>query len=162
MAEGYASKTVEDLREIARDRDLPVSGTKHELLDRLLTVEQLRDELRDIEEPVTGSKAELIERLIGADTGDAGSEKVTGASEVEAEAPAPSKEAEPKRQARNIGGHVIYVDPEPPTPDPIETCSICGQSLVDGQCPDHSGETSGWAVVPEKGTPRSRAAEGGG
>jgi hypothetical protein len=81
-------------------------------------------------------------------------------SDEAAEAPVAKKATAPKRRKLNIGGHVIYADPEPPTPEPIDTCSICGRSLVDGLCPVHSGEGSGWAVVPEQGTPRSRAEEG--
>jgi hypothetical protein len=99
-----------------------------------------------------------------AERKSAGSGKVVGASAVEAEAPAPAKapakKAAPKRIKRNVGGHVVWLDPEPPAPEPIDTCSICGHEIEDGACPNHPGG-GGWGVVTEQGTPRSRAAEEG-
>jgi SAP domain len=89
------------------------------------TVEELRDELRDRDLPVSGTKDELVARL------------------VEDDKPKPQGQ----RQQRQIfaGGHAIMVDVDPPTPDPIVTCSICG--VPEGECvhadPDH-GLT--WAV----------------
>jgi uncharacterized protein YnzC (UPF0291/DUF896 family) len=80
--------TVEQLKDIARDKELPVGGTKSELIERLnedavdsnaeggpaaepeeeaaydeWTVEELKDALRSRDLPVSGNKAELVERL---------------------------------------------------------------------------------------------------
>ncbi len=90
--------TVEQLKDIARDKDLPVGGTKAELIERLneeavdevapeaeggpaaeaeeeadydeWTVDELKDALRSRGLMVSGTKAELVERLEGDDDMD--------------------------------------------------------------------------------------------
>jgi hypothetical protein len=60
--------------------------------------------------------------------------------------PKPKDEEPKKRASRKVkvhaGGHVILADPPPPTPDPIEQCSVCGQNP--SECPH--GDVGGWAV----------------
>jgi hypothetical protein len=72
----YDDWTVDELRDELRGRQLPVSGTKPELLARLaeadrppedLTVPELQDELRERDLPVSGTKPELVDRLADAD-----------------------------------------------------------------------------------------------
>jgi hypothetical protein len=71
----YEDQTKEELQEELRERDLKVSGTKDELIDRLeeddessdefedQTKEELQEELRERDLKVSGTKDELIERL---------------------------------------------------------------------------------------------------
>ncbi len=69
----------EDLQSLLEDADLPVSGTKDELIDRLLEEadyspeeflnyhykDDLKEMCDDLDLPVSGSKAELVDRLMG-------------------------------------------------------------------------------------------------
>jgi hypothetical protein len=69
----YEERTKAELQDELRDRDLPVSGAKADLVARLedadrddagdLTKAELQDRLRDLDLPVSGSKAELQDRL---------------------------------------------------------------------------------------------------
>jgi hypothetical protein len=64
--------TVEDLKDMLREKDLPVSGTKAELIARVnaydeMTVTELKETLHAAGLPVSGTKAELIERLVEGD-----------------------------------------------------------------------------------------------
>ncbi len=64
----FDEMSVEDLKGLLRERDLPVSGTKAELVIRLngwdeMTAAELREELRDLGLPTSGTKEELLWRL---------------------------------------------------------------------------------------------------
>jgi post-segregation antitoxin (ccd killing protein) len=71
----YEDQTKEELQEELRERDLKVSGTKDELIERIeeddesgdefegQTKEELQEELRERDLKVSGTKDELIERL---------------------------------------------------------------------------------------------------
>ncbi len=81
-----------------------------------------------------------------------------GASRT-AEAPF-AKKAAPRRRKIEAGGHTIYADVEPASAPPIETCNICGQVLVDHECPDHGGDrAAGWGVPAAELTPREAEAK---
>lgn len=67
--------------------------------------------------------------------------KATGASEGDAPAP-PRKPSKPRRVRLSVGGHTILADPVAPTPEPIQTCSVCGQDP--DECPH--GDGGSWAV----------------
>ncbi len=80
------TKTVTQLKEICKEKDLPVSGKKNDLIQRLYvkmmeekeiekrievyehkTVAQLKDMLREMNVPVSGTKPELISKLMVAE-----------------------------------------------------------------------------------------------
>lgn len=131
---GYEALTVPDLRKEAGNRQLDTTGNKGELIDRLVaddrahaesqTKDELAEELRDREQPVSGTKDELVDRIVGEET------------------PEPTRQ----RAQREVeaGGHTILVDEDPPTPDEITTCSICGGDDCVHLQPDY-GQT--WATT---------------
>jgi hypothetical protein len=132
----YESQTVAKLQDELVARQLDTNGNKADLVARLVeadrqeaegqTVEELKDELRDQDQPVSGTKDELVDRLVGDE--DEFKDK-------------------PKRREIHAGGHVILADVEPPTPDPIDRCSVCGASY--GEC-DHTNQDvenpTGWST----------------
>ncbi len=121
----YAELTIVELRDELRSRGLPVSGSKEELMVRLAeaeTVDELKEDLREADLPVSGPKDELVERVTGVPTADSGKVEV------------------------RAGGFVAMADPPPPTPPPIDICSVCGRNPH--EC-SHS-EPSGWTVAPEE------------
>jgi post-segregation antitoxin (ccd killing protein) len=80
MSKDYEDRTKDELQDEARRRDLPVSGTKQEIIDRLSeagdeqpedredrTKDELQDEARRRGLPVSGKKQEIIDRLTDAD-----------------------------------------------------------------------------------------------
>jgi hypothetical protein len=89
--------TKAELQDELRDRDLPVSGTKAELQQRLEdakaeeaaapTKAELQDELRDRDLPVSGTKKELQQRLEDAKAEDAEPEDDETDDEAEDDAP---------------------------------------------------------------------------
>jgi hypothetical protein len=138
--EEYEAKTVPQLREDLGGRGLSVDGNKPELVDRLVdhdreqaeakTAAELRDELRSEGEPVSGTKDELVDRVVELD--------------------------EPERVEVHAGGHVILTDPAPETPDPVESCSICG--ALDN-CVHKTTEGTAWHTV-ETPKPKSTDPDG--
>lgn len=120
----YAELTIVELREELRSRGLPVSGSKDDLMVRLAeaeTVAELKEDLREADLPVSGPKDEFVERVTGV--------------------PADSGKVEVR-----AGGFVTLTDPPPPTPAPIDICSVCGRNPH--EC--SHGEPSGWTVAPEE------------
>jgi hypothetical protein len=83
MSKDYEDRTKDELQDEARRRDLPVSGTKQEIIDRLSdadeedkdredrTKDELQDEARRRDLPVSGRKQELLDRLADADLEEA-------------------------------------------------------------------------------------------
>jgi hypothetical protein len=83
MSKDYEDRTKDELQDEARQRDLPVSGTKQEIIDRLSeadeqdkdredrTKDELQDEARRRGLPVSGRKQELLDRLADADAEEA-------------------------------------------------------------------------------------------
>lgn len=80
------TKTVAQLKELCKEKDLPVSGKKNDIIQRLYvkmmeekeiqkridvyelkTVAQLKDMLRELNVPVSGTKPELISKLMVAE-----------------------------------------------------------------------------------------------
>ncbi|HJM44721.1 MAG TPA: SAP domain-containing protein, partial [Candidatus Poseidoniaceae archaeon] len=80
------TKTVAKLKEICKEKELPVSGKKNDLINRLYvkmmeekeiedrieeyehkTVAQLKEMLRELNVPVSGTKPELISKLMVAE-----------------------------------------------------------------------------------------------
>jgi hypothetical protein len=113
------------------------------------TVEELRDELRDRDLQVSGNKDELVARLVEHDESDGAEASAVAEASTEAEeretgrSSAKSSKSESDKVEVHAGGHVILADPAPPTPDPIETCSVCGRKECPHQSPD---AVQGWAV----------------
>ena len=80
------TKTVAQLKELCKEKELPVSGKKNDIIQRLYvkmmeekeiqkridvyelkTVAQLKDMLRELNVPVSGTKPELISKLMVAE-----------------------------------------------------------------------------------------------
>lgn len=84
-----------------------------------LNVEQLKDMLRDRELPVSGTKPELIERLLAHDAEvaeDEAEQEAAAAREADAAAPHESAAAG-EGQAFNAGVVITYADPATPADD---------------------------------------------
>lgn len=115
----YSDLTIFELRDELRSRGLPVSGSKDELVARLAEAE----EHSDVEVEVDAHQSEEDEVEVKVE------EKVDGG-----------------RIMVRAGGFVAMADPPPPTPAPIEICSVCGRNPH--EC--SHGEPSGWTVAPEE------------
>ncbi len=67
--------------------------------------------------------------------------------------PAPSTTGKRKASGRKVvkaGGHVINADPPAETPAESVQCSVCGQALKSGRCPNgHGSDSGGWGVESE-------------
>ncbi len=65
--------------------------------------------------------------------------------------PAPSTgKRKASRAVVKAGGHVIAADPPAETPAESVQCSVCGQALKSGRCPNgHGADSGGWGVENE-------------
>lgn len=109
------------------------------------TILELRDMLRDRGESTSGSKAELVDRLVDLDepqTVDLGpvdvvDEPVDDVAEVD--------ETAAEVAVTEAGGFVSAEPaPTPSEADLLETCSVHGVLLVDGRCPVGGHSNVGW------------------
>jgi hypothetical protein len=112
MSKDYEDRTKDELQDEARQRDLPVSGTKQEIIDRLSeadeqdkdredrTKDELQDEARRRGLPVSGRKQELLDRLADADAEEAKDQDDDEDDEAEVDE-AEVDEAEDKGQAKD-------------------------------------------------------------
>jgi hypothetical protein len=134
--------TKAELQDELRDRDLPVSGTKAELQQRLEdakaeaaaapTKAELQDELRDRDLPVSGTKKELQQRLEDAKAEDEKAEDEKAADD-ETDAKGEDDETEgdaPEEAAADDGGE--------PDAEPVEAADE--QEAEDASEPARSTE----------------------
>lgn len=60
------------------------------------------------------------------------------------------KSSTPRRNVVKAGGHVIEADPPVKAPAESVQCSVCGQALAKGRCPNgHGADSGGWGVESE-------------
>lgn len=101
-----------------------------------LTVPKLQQELRDRTLDDSGLKGDLVDRLV-ADDEDKMDDLLDEAMSTEPE-PEPDEpeatELRGQREQREVhaGGHTILVDVDPPTPEAMDNCSVCGAKA--GEC----------------------------
>lgn len=120
------------------------------------TILELRDMLRDRGESTSGSKAELVDRLVDLDepqTVDLGPVEVDSHVDVVDEAVddvAEVDETAAEVAVAEAGGYVSAVPvPAPSEADLLETCSVHGVLLVAGRCPVGGHDSTGWTPIEQ-------------